>query len=218
MGRKALVIGLGQFGMTLARSLVEREFEVVAVDVDAKRAGLAREFAEVLEFDAVDRDALMRVNPARYDVCVCALGEAAREASILCTAQLRELGARSIVARASDDLHGRILTAVGANQVINPEMEAGAQAVFRIANRHIRESMILGHGFYLVTMDAPPAFIGHSLAELALPSHFRLNVVTLRGQGAEQMELPVASRVIRKGDVLTLAGPQEAIAALSRFT
>lgn len=214
MRRQALIIGLGQFGMSLARSLAERGVSVIAVDEDPKRTAQASDFAEVLEFDATDREALERVSPQKRDLCVCALGETSREASILCTALLQELGAKEIVARASDHLHARILSAVGAKQVINPEQEAGDQAVFRLMGHDVQSTMMLGHGFYLLSLEAPDSFIGMTLAQLSLPRRFGVNVVTIRGQANPLMELPTATRTIVSGDVLLLAGTSKALDAL----
>ena len=76
MNRQAMVIGLGQFGTSIARTLSERGVEVLAVDVRDERVRLASAFvAEAAAFDATDTEALARTSPERRDVCVCAIGD-----------------------------------------------------------------------------------------------------------------------------------------------
>jgi len=114
MKKQAIVIGLGQFGMALARTLTERGVEVLAVDTSEERVRLAASFVtEAACFDGTDEAALTRAAPDRREVCVCAIGDDARDASIICTALLRQMGAKKIVARANTDVHMRILRLVG---------------------------------------------------------------------------------------------------------
>lgn len=126
MKKQAIVIGLGQFGMSVARALSERGVDVLAVDIAEERVRVAAGFAaEAACFDAMDTDALARTSPERREVCICAIGDEAKEASIICTALLRQMGAPRVIARANDDLHERILKLVGAHQVVNPERAFG---------------------------------------------------------------------------------------------
>ena len=99
MNKQAIVIGLGQFGMAVAQVLSERGMEVLAVDLVESRVRAAAEFtAEAACFDAMDTDALMRTSPERREVCICAIGDESREASIICTALLRQMGAPRVIA------------------------------------------------------------------------------------------------------------------------
>ena len=106
MKNQAIVVGLGQFGMSVARTLAERGVEVLAVDIQEDRVRVAASFvAEAACFDATDTEALARTSPDRREVCVCAIGDDAKEASIICTALLRQMGAKRIIARSNDDIH-----------------------------------------------------------------------------------------------------------------
>ncbi|MBC7172273.1 MAG: TrkA family potassium uptake protein, partial [Polyangiaceae bacterium] len=130
MARQAIVIGLGQFGMAVARALSERRVEVLAIDLSEDRVRAVAPFvAEAAAFDATNEEALARTSPERRDLCVCAIGDESRESSIICTAMLRQMGAPRIVARANDPMHERILGLVGAHRVVNPEREYGQRIV-----------------------------------------------------------------------------------------
>ena len=90
--KQALIIGLGQFGMALARTLSERGVDVLAVDLDRQQVQLASSFvAQAACFDARDEESLKRAGPERRDLCVCAMGNESRESSIIVTALLRQI-------------------------------------------------------------------------------------------------------------------------------
>ncbi|MBK9647037.1 MAG: NAD-binding protein [Deltaproteobacteria bacterium] len=108
--KQALVIGLGQFGSALARSLVAQHVEVVGIDTRMERVQAAAPYlTDVVCLNATDEAALAGLAPSRRDLCAVSLGENAREGSILVTALLRQMGAPKIISRATDDLHERVL-------------------------------------------------------------------------------------------------------------
>ena len=95
MRKQVIVIGLGQFGLALGRSLHERGVEVLAIDSSLELVEAAAPFVtEAVCFDATDEKALMRAAPGDRDVCVVAIGDHSRDASIVCTALLKQLGAK----------------------------------------------------------------------------------------------------------------------------
>jgi trk system potassium uptake protein TrkA len=215
MMKQVMVIGLGQFGMSLARALAEREVEVLAVDSSEARVRTASEFvAEALCFDATDESALARTAPARRDACVCAIGDEAREASIICTALLKQMGAKQLVARANDELQGRILRLVGADVVINPEREFGNRFATMLIHEHVLGELALGGDLVLTELRPPPAFVGRSLIDLELPRRFGLTVVAVRREQEQSVRAPEPRRPMEVGDVLIVVSPRDAIAGM----
>ena len=136
MSIQVLIIGLGQFGMSLARTLSEKGTEVIAVDQDKELVDEAAGFLDdALCLDATDETALGKLCPKERDVVICAIG--AREPSILTTAILRQMGCDNVIARATDKIHERILKAVGAKNVINPDAEYGKKFAYKILFQNI---------------------------------------------------------------------------------
>lgn len=208
---QALVIGLGQFGMALARALSAHGTEVIAVDRREHRIRVAATFAaEAIEMDATDEEHLARLAPAKRDVCVCSIGDEARESSILVTALLRQMGAKRILARATDDLHERILRMVGAHEVVNPERTIGERLATRLTHRGIVDMIPLGDDLEVTELIAPAGLFGRKLSELALPKQFQVTVVAIRRAEDKQSRLllPEAETRISSGDVLVLVGPK----------
>lgn len=216
--QQAVVIGLGQFGMALARALSGLGNEVVAVDTRPERVALAGTFAtEAIAMNAMDENELQRLRPATRDLCVCAIGDENREASIIVTALLRQMGARRLVARATSDMHERILYLVGANEVLNPERILGERLAARLSQSGVIDVVPLGDDLVITEITAPSATLGRSLDQLQLPRRFQLTVLAIRrsAEGKGQVVLPTAALVVTSGDVLVLVGPAGAV---RRFT
>jgi len=212
MKKQALVVGLGQFGMSVARALVERGVEVLAVDHREDRVRVAAAFAtQAAEVDATSAEALGGLSPQRRDVCVCAIGDEGKQAAIICTALLKQLGAKRVVARANDEINHRILTLIGADHVVNPEREFGERFANQIIHADIRGEMALGGGLMVTEAQAPQLFVGRTLRELSLPHRFKVTVVALRRADTDRVRLPRAEERIEPGDVLVLVAEDGAV-------
>lgn len=212
---QALIIGLGQFGMALARTLSEQGVEVLAVDANEQLVQAAAQFVtEAACFDASDEDSLARADPSHRDLCVCAIGNEAREAAIVVTALLRQMGAPRIVARATDDLTERILLLVGAHQIVNPERAFGERLANRLLYQDIVEELPLGSDLMITELRPPPAMVGRSLTELRLLERYAVNVVAIRRVGGGATITPDLARPVASDDILVLVSQPEAIRKL----
>jgi trk system potassium uptake protein TrkA len=215
MRKQSIVIGLGQFGMALARSLASRDVEVLAVDRREDRVKVAAGFAaSAVCFDATDESALAQTSPGRRDVCVCAIGDEAREASIICTALLRQLGGRNVVARATDPLHERILELVGAHQVVNPERAFGERLATRLIHAGVLDEVPLGNDLVLTELRPSEPMVGRTLAELALPRRFEVTVVAVRRESTRAVGAPLPNEPLGARDILIVVAPPGAVARL----
>ena len=215
MKNQAIVVGLGQFGMSVARTLAERGVEVLAVDIQEDRVRVAAGFvAEAACFDATDAEALARTSPDRREVCVCAIGDEAKEGSIICTALLRQMGAKRIIARSNDDIHARILKLVGAHQVVNPEQEFGERFASQILHESILGELPLGEDLLITEFQPPAAFVGHTLADLQLPRRFGVTAVAIRRARRSVVVLPNPHEPLEADDVLVVVAKEGAVATL----
>lgn len=215
MAQQIFIIGLGQFGMTLARTLSEKGAEVLAVDTRKSLVEEASLFVtQALVMDATDESELARLEPAKRDAVVCAIGDDSKEASIICTALLRQMGAPLIVARANDKLHQRILQLVGAHQIINPEQEFGKRFANRLLYRHVISDRTLGDDLLLTEICVQPSMVGKSLIDLALPKRFGVMVVAIRRGESKRMLQPSPSDSLQENDNLIIVSNEAAIPKL----
>jgi trk system potassium uptake protein TrkA len=217
MAHQIIIIGLGQFGMSLARTLSEKGAEVLAVDVQKNLVEEAAAFVtEAMVIDATDETALARLEPKKRDFAVCAIGDDSKEASIICTALLRQMGTPVVIARANDKMHQRILQLVGAHQVVNPEHEFGK----RFANRLLFSDVIvetnIGEDLHLTEIHIQPAMIGKSLIELQLPKRFGVMVAGIRRGAPAKIVQPSPGDPLQAGDNLIIVSSEAAISELTR--
>jgi len=215
MSQQILIIGLGQFGLSLARVLSELGAEVLAVDIRKNLVEEASAFVtEALIMDARDETELARLQPERRDAVVCAIGEDGREASIICTALLRQMGAPLIISRAFDKTHQRILQLVGAHQVLNPEEEFGKRFATRLLYRKFIVDTPLGDDLHLTEISVQPSMIGKNLIELALPKRYGVIVAAIRSRTTGRILQPSASEPLQADDNLVIVSSEDAIQKL----
>lgn len=217
MAQQVLIIGLGQFGMSLARTLSEKGTEVLAVD---RRKNLVDEAAafvtEVVMIDATDETELAKLQPAQRDCSVCAIGDDSKEASIICTALLRQMGAPWVIGRANNAMHRRILQLVGAHLVVNPEEEFGRRFANRLINRHVISDMPLGEDLHLTELSIHPSMIGKTLVELSLPKRFGVMVVAVRRGVPSRVLQPNPHEPLEPDDRLIIVSSETAIPKLTK--
>ena len=170
--KQILIIGLGQFGMSVARALCEKGFQIIAVDIDQKLVNEASNFAnDAICLDAIDEASLSRLSPKDRDLIICSIGS--REPSILTVALLKQMGCDNIIARAQETIHARILKAIGAKKVINPEYEYGK----KFANKILMKSMFFDNDsdeFNILEIPVKSFAIDEHLIELQLPENFKV--------------------------------------------
>jgi trk system potassium uptake protein len=212
---KCAVIGLGDFGRAAAIGLARAGAEVIAIDRNMDRLNLVKdEVALAIRMDASNRDALEAHHITKADVVVAAIGQNF-EAQVLVVVHSKTLGIKRIVARAITEDHRRVLHAVGADEVFNPEEEAARNMVQRLTISNIRNYFELADGFSLVEITAPEKIVGRTLGELELRRKFRVNLVAVKQMttapdGTTVIKkfkaVPNPEDVIQSDDVLALAG------------
>lgn len=211
--KQVLVIGLGQFGYSLVRSLATAGVEVIAVDRVIEKTRQVAAFAtSVACVDATDESELATLAPERRDACVCAIGDESRESSIICTTLLRQLGARRVLARATDPVHERILGLIGAHEVINPESIIGQRVAMRLAHEGIRDELTLGPDLAVTEIIAPIATVGHGLSALDLPGRYEVTVAAIRR--GQELVMPRGNVVVEEGDALVLVSRPNMVSAM----
>ena len=213
MIQQILIIGLGQFGMSLARTLSQKGAEVLAVDLQKNLVQESAVFVtESLVMDATDEVELARLHPEKRDAVVCAIGDDSKEQSIICTALLRQMGAPFIVARANDKMHQRILHLVGAHKIVNPEQEFGMRFANRLLYRHVIADTVIGEDLNLTEIRIQPSMVGKNLIELALPKRFGILVAAIRRGSPDRIIQPSPHESLQAEDNLMIVCNETAIA------
>jgi trk system potassium uptake protein TrkA len=213
------VIGLGRFGSRLAATLAASGHEVVAVDLDPHLVEDIRDrVTHAVALDATDRRALERQGIDKADAVIVAIGNDF-EATTLTTVTLKQMGAKRVIARAASQVSARVLSLVGADEVVNPEDEAADRWAHRLLNPQFINQIEFHHDHSIVEVRAPAAWIGKSLVELELRQRLKVHVVAIRRRGEDRqdrIELPGPQTPLAVGDILILMGKDEDLAKLPR--
>ena len=203
----------------MATTLSELGQDVIGVDGDAERVRqLADTVTQAVELDATDERALRSIGIQDVDVAVVSIGENI-ESSLLVVMQLREIGVKSIVAKAVTPLHGRILEKLGVSRVIFPEREMAVRIGHGLVMPNVIDYIELSRDFSIVEVPAPDMFVGRTLKQLELRPKYGLTLIAIkRRPSPTDSEItnisPSADETIRAGDVLSLLGGNERLAAL----
>lgn len=213
---KFLVIGLGRFGSNLAIQLARGGQAVLAVDRSAK---LVQELASVVDsavcLDSTDELALRELGIEDVACAVVAIGSESIESSILTTSVLRQMGVPRLIARAVTELHGRVLYAVGAHEVVNPEQAMGRRLARQLAYPGLLEHIELGDSAEIAEVEVPEAWVGRSMVEIDVRRNFNLSVVAVR-RGGKVMATVGGDERLESGDVLITIGPPKSIGKLAQ--
>jgi len=203
--RQVAVIGLGRFGSSVARTLAQSGCEVLAVDADAERVkAIVEEVTEAVQVDVLDEGALKALGLRNFEAVVVAIGHEVK-ASILATVLLKEMGVSKIVAKAQDELHGKVLQRVGADLVVYPERDMGVRLAHTLLSRSILDEIQLSSEYSIFELQAPTQFLDRSLKELQLRQRFGMTILAVR-RGEGVVISPEAGFVLITGDILVALG------------
>jgi trk system potassium uptake protein TrkA len=218
--QRVAVIGLGQFGSAVARTLHQMGAEVLGIDRDERVVAAHDQLvAHAIALDATDERAFRDAGVADVDLAVVAI---ARDlgVSILVMAQLVKLAIPHVVGRASSPLHEQILRIVGAHEVVNPEDDAGMSLAQRLLAPGLHGRVLLPSGHEWAEVAAPPSLRGKRISELGLREQHGVHLLAVkrvrprvdeRGQSTlvtDTLSDPGPDEVIKEGDLLALVGTE----------
>ncbi len=211
--RQFAVIGLGNFGSTVAYELSKKGLPVVAVDLNPARVDELRgEVTHALVGDATETQFIASSGIGDVDVAIVALGDDI-EASVLVTLSLAESGIGEIIIKGISEEHGKILIAVGATQVIFPEKEMAQKIATSIAAPNIIDHIPLTEGYSIVEMVTPKIFEGKTLIDLNLRREYGVELLAIKRASPDDIPpvivVPGAGEVIKREDKLVILGSEE---------
>jgi trk system potassium uptake protein TrkA len=213
MSQQVIVVGLGRFGSAAARELQALGHEVLAIDArEAAVNDIAADVTHAVQADATDEETLRSLGAGQFQSAIVAMSSDA-QASIFATMVLKRLGVGTVIAKASDKLHGAILERVGADRVVYPEREAGVDVAHTLRIPHALDYIDLAPGFGVARLRAPAPYIGKTLRELDLGGRIKASAIALR-RGAAVTVNPHRDETLQEGDQLVLIGRDEELARL----
>jgi trk system potassium uptake protein TrkA len=206
--KQFVVIGCGRFGSSVARTLYEMGNEVLAIDKDEEKVQeISDSVTHAVQADVMDEGVLRELGIQNFDIVVVSIGSDL-EASIMATLVAKELGVKIVIAKAQSDLHGKVLSKIGADKVVFPERDMGVRVGHNLVSTNILDFIELSPDYSIVEITAIPEWENKTLKELRLPTKYGINVMAVKRQKFINVS-PYADDMILKGDVLVVIGSTE---------
>ena len=214
--KRFAVIGLGRFGKKLAIALSMSGAEVIAIDKDRMIIEDIRDqVTQAVRLDSTDEDALKAQGIDKVDVAIVGMGERGRafESAILTVVNLKAMGVPLIYARSENLTAGQVFAAVGATDVVYPEIETAQRWAYRLIAPHIEEKIDFAPGYSLARVKAPASFHEKTVMDLQLRQKYNVNLVAVKradhNTRADEdgiINVPMPDTIIYADDVLMVAG------------
>ena len=174
------VIGLGQFGMTLAVTLAESDCDVLAIDDKEENIEeICEKVTYAVKADVREPGILKALGVQNVDVAIIAVAENL-EASISATMQAKDLGVPLVVAKSMNSLHGRILDKIGADKIIYPEQAMGLRVARNLLSGGYLDVFELSAEFSMAEFSIPESWVGKSLIDLNVRERFHINIIGIK--------------------------------------
>ena len=212
--KQYIVIGLGRFGRSVAKQLEANGCMVLAVDNKEKNVNMIAEYVtRAVCMDITDEDAVGELGLGNFDAAIVSIGSNINAAifAIICA---KEKGVKTVIAKAYDEMNGKILTKVGADEIIYPEREMGCHLAKNLAFGNFVDTVELTADYSIAEIAILPHWAGKNLTELNLGEKYRINVIAAKRN--EELEVsPSADRKFVDGDILLILGKNEVLKKLS---
>lgn len=218
------VIGLGQYGLSIANALIENNQQVIGIDRDEARVKmLEKKTASVFKADCTNRDNLKEVGVHKVDVAIVTFGDNLHDA-IITTALLSDLEIKHIVVRVDNKEFAPILTKIGAHEIIHPTEDAGYSLAFKLSGSNLSQYFAFDRYYSVSSLTIPANFKAKKLIELDWRNKFDINIVLIKKTKgktkAEDIEgiipeIPKAQESVEPKDIIYVIGKNKDIITFS---
>lgn len=210
------VIGLGRFGRSIAETLYNMGYDVLAIDRLEECINLiSPKITHAVVGDAIEDGFLKSLGIRNFDVAIVAIGEET-QSSILATLLLKEAGVKYVVAKAQSELHSRVLYKVGADRVVSPEKDMGARVAHNLVSPNILDQLELSPEHSIVEINTPSVWAEKSLKESNVRVKHGVNIMAIKKKSSI-IVAPRAEYIIKSDDILVIIGENSDIEKLGEL-
>ncbi|MFH4967489.1 TrkA family potassium uptake protein [Gaetbulibacter sp. M240] len=175
---KYIVVGLGSFGASLAEKLTEQGNEVIAIDTSMNKVDTYKErITHTICMDATDEFTVSGLPLNDTDMVIVAIGED-KGANVMTTALFKNFQVKRLISRAIDDLHEKVLHAIGVDEIVHPEEESAERWAKKLCLKGVVDSFELSDDYSIVEVNVPARFDGKTIKEINIREIYNLLVLT----------------------------------------
>jgi trk system potassium uptake protein TrkA len=176
---KFLIVGLGNFGASLAQKLTAQGNEVIGIDTRMVKVDLYKEkISHTICMDATDEFTVSGLPIQDTDIVIVAIGED-QGANIMATALFKNMQVKRLISRAINPLHEKVLQAIGVDEIVHPEEETAERWSKKLCIRNVVDSFELNEHFSIIEANVPAEYYGKTIREIGFRRKFNLLVLTI---------------------------------------
>jgi len=214
--KRFVIVGLGNFGSSVAEALYSEGHDVIALDTDEAAVDrIAAHCSRAAVGDGRQTETLERIGAGEADVAVVSTGDDVT-ASLLAALALMDLGVEEIYLKVISRDHARIASRIGVTEVVFPERESAFNLANRISDRGVLDYVHLAGDLSIQEMVVRDAWVGKTLRELELRTRFDVSAIAVHHRATgEVVAPPDPSAPLESTDAVLLAGTDDALDALT---
>ena len=211
-----IVIGMGLFGMEVARKLCALGCEVLAIDRNTDLVQqVANDVTHAVVADGQDKDVLRALDAGNFDCAIVAIGDDLA-ASVLTTMNLKELGVPYVVCKARDITHRRVLEKLGVDRVVIPECEFAGKLARSLSSHNVLDYIELSEEYGILEVPAPRSWVGKTILELNVRAKLGVNIIAVKNERVTNVS-PSANYKIESGDIMVVLGDTKALESVQKL-
>ena len=175
-----LLIGLGRFGLHIAKKLHELGHEVMAVDVNEEKINQAVPYVTDAQIgNSTNEDFLKSLGINNFDLCIVTISNDF-QSSLETTSLLKELGAKKVVSRAERDGQAKFLLRNGADEIVYPEKQLASWMAIKYSADHILDYIEIDNEHAIFEVSVPKDWIGKTIGEIDIRKKYGINILGIK--------------------------------------
>ena len=213
MSKSVLVIGLGRFGKYITRKFNELGDEVMAIDIDEEKVHDIMPYVVNAKIANCSREETLRsLGVGNFDLCFVCIGKNF-QSSLEITCLLKDLGAKKVISKASDEFHAKFLKRNGADEVVFPEKYSAVKSATKYSSNHIIDYIEISDKVAIYEIPVVPSWVDKSIIELDIRKKHRINILAVKNNGRVR-SLPDADYVFNVNDQMIVMGESDDVEKL----
>ena len=177
-----LLIGLGRFGLHIAKKLHELGHEVMAVDVNEERINQAVPYVTDAQIgNSTNEEFLKSLGINNYDLCIVTISDDF-QSSLETTSLLKELGAKKVVSRAERDGQAKFLLRNGADEIVYPEKQLASWMAIKYSADHILDYIKIDNDHAIFEVSVPKEWIGKTIGEIDIRKKYGISILGIKNE------------------------------------
>ena len=175
-----LLIGLGRFGLHIAKKLHELGHEVMAVDVNEERINQAVPYVTDAQIgNSTNEEFLKSLGINNFDLCIVTISDDF-QSSLETTSLLKELGAKKVVSRAERDGQAKFLLRNGADEIVYPEKQLASWMAIKYTADHILDYIEIDNEHAIFEVSVPKDWIGKTIGEIDIRKKYGISILGIK--------------------------------------